>query len=372
MRVRLEQVFYGRGENGYAVLGASPGGRSLARRVEALCGAAGTPGGNYGGEPFLLSVPDGDWVVMLRGRRGKPDSMGRTTLFYHALAGLRTELASAHADAFALDAQGVFAERMPDGEVGVLEVEVRPWMESPPAWTGKTPCLIRSDKPEPEAVRSAVGEHANDWAWADFAFQAMDGFVVQVLPPRTDGVRGVAEYDGTGRLLRAGRPQTGREGDTAGGTGNAHMPNRGKHGMDTGGGRADEGAKKTCPQAKKRDRKYLFASLAANVALLLACVALLARGGTAPTAVDDPVIQSDEIRNEAVSRYRSKLAESFPADARITDFLTAKRSLPKVESIETDDKYKEAKDFLRRTQAYVDFVESRIFDNKTNPENDRP
>lgn len=60
MRVRLEQVFYGRGDNGYAVLGVSPGGRPLARRVAALCGAVGTPGGNYGGEPFLLSVPDGD------------------------------------------------------------------------------------------------------------------------------------------------------------------------------------------------------------------------------------------------------------------------------------------------------------------------
>ena len=113
MNLPLEQVFYGRGERGYAVLGASPGGLPFAARVEALCGAVGTPAGDYSGEPFLVSVPDEDGVIMMCGRSGAPDSMGRSTLFYHVLIGLRKDLAAAKVDAFTLFDQGAFVAQMP-------------------------------------------------------------------------------------------------------------------------------------------------------------------------------------------------------------------------------------------------------------------
>ena len=126
MTITCEQLFYGRGERGYAILGASPGAGSFAARIVALCGSVGTPGGSYGGEPFLLSVPEGDRVLMVCGRRGAPDSMGRETLFFHALVVAKTDLVAAKADAFSLFAQRAFAAKMPGGAIGDFRIDFKP------------------------------------------------------------------------------------------------------------------------------------------------------------------------------------------------------------------------------------------------------
>lgn len=204
MNVTLDQVFYGRGERGYAILGASSGAAGFASRVESLCGAVGTSGSEYGGDPFLLSVPGKDHVIMVCGRRGVPDAMGRATLFFHVLIGAKQELVAENADAFALFEQGVFTDRMPAGEIPLLRLDVG-------SVSGKLggrrldvvlPCLFRSERPAPGLVRSAVGDRVNDLAWATFTFQPLPDFDVQVLPLRVLAPRTMNEYDKSGVIVR--------------------------------------------------------------------------------------------------------------------------------------------------------------------------
>ena len=210
MKLTLEQLFYGRGERGYGVLGMSPGGAPFTARVEMLCGAVGTPGADYGGEPFLLSVPENDRVLMICGRRGAPDSMNRETLFFHALVAAKKDLAAAKADALSIFAQGAFAAKMPAGTVEPLRIDCKAGRDGstsrPPdgrAVGASLPCFVRSPSPAPDVVRAFVGGRANELAWATFAFQPFDGFDVQVLPPRIAAPRSTNECDVDGKLVRA-------------------------------------------------------------------------------------------------------------------------------------------------------------------------
>lgn len=208
MKIVLEQLFYGRGARGYGILGASPGAENFAARVESLCGAVGTPGGDYGGEPFLISVPEGEYAIMLCGRRGAPDSMGRATLFFHALAANKAEMAKAKADAFSLFEQGAFNNKMPQGAVKAVDLHIDAQTRRPPDNLRidaqmRLPAVIRSSSPVQGIVREVACDRALDLAWATFAFQALQGFDIQVLSPRTSIPRTLNEYDASGKLLRA-------------------------------------------------------------------------------------------------------------------------------------------------------------------------
>ena len=284
MTLRLEQVFYGRGECGYDVLGASPGGASLTARVEQLCGSVGTPGGGYGGEPFLLSVPEGDRVLMVCGRRGAPDSMRRETLFFHALVATKKELDAAKANAFTLFDQGAFAAKMPeDGTVEALQIDCKPGRDGstirPPdgrAEDAALPCVFRASGPAPDIVRGLIGDCANELSWATFAFRPLDGFDVHILPPRVAAPDSTNEYDANGKLVRAAVRQ--------GNNGQAHHP-QGKEGFPGrpgGGGRVVN-----APPPSKSSVMFKF-SLFANLVLLALCAALLAFRKSVPNPVSKP------------------------------------------------------------------------------------
>ena len=209
MMLKLEQVFFGRGSDGYGILGVSPGARPFSARVEALCGGVGTPDGTYGGEPFLLSQPIGDRTVLLCGRRGAPDSAGRETLFFHALVATKKDLLAAKADAFSLFDQGAFATKMPPGGTEPLQLDVKSGRDGSTSRPdgGRTenaslPCVIRSDKPAHDAVRAFVGARSLDLSWATFSFQALSGFDVQALPHRATIPARFTEYDDSGKLIR--------------------------------------------------------------------------------------------------------------------------------------------------------------------------
>ena len=184
MTIEFEQLFYGRGPRGYAVLGASPKAADVSEFVESLCGSVGTPGTDYGGDPFLLSVPEGASVVMVCGRRGEPDGMGRSTLFFHALVAPKASLAAARTDAFSLFKQGVFADKMPQGEIKALTVRMyAPPQSTAPGSPAAFPVVCRSRVPSLDLAREALGGRSLDYKWATFAFRHLDGFDVQVLPP---------------------------------------------------------------------------------------------------------------------------------------------------------------------------------------------
>ena len=209
MTLNLEQAYFGRGADGYGILGASPGARPFAARVEALCGGVGTPDGTYGGDPILVSQPIGDRIVLLCGRSGPLDSVGRSTLFFHALVATKKDLLAAKADAFSLFDQGAFATKMALGGTEPLQLDVKSGRDGSTSRPdgGRTenaslPCVIRSDKPAHDAVRAFVGARSLDLSWATFSFQALSGFDVQALPHRATIPARFTEYDDFGRLIR--------------------------------------------------------------------------------------------------------------------------------------------------------------------------
>jgi len=268
MMLSLEQVFFGRGSRGYAVLGASSGARSAVARVEAICGSVGTPDGDWGGDPFLLSVPEHECVLMVCVRRGEPDRMGRSTLFFHALVAERETLAAAKTDAFALFEQGAFADKMPSEPINALSFEVKSGRDGS---TGRPtegriveaslPCVFRSDRPAAELVRSVVADRALNLAWATYSFVSLSGFDVQVLSPRISAPSGCNEYDSSSKLLRIWNKEPIERDRSQTITGE-----RSPHSLSHGSLPGKDPPAGSCS---------LKASLLANIALVILCLLLL-------------------------------------------------------------------------------------------------
>ena len=102
MSVKLEQVFYGRGQFGYGILGASQGGKPFENAVESLCEAIGSPDAFWAWKPFLVNKRFRDYCLMACVQPGAADSCGRATVLFHVLIALASELTAAGIDAFAL------------------------------------------------------------------------------------------------------------------------------------------------------------------------------------------------------------------------------------------------------------------------------
>ncbi len=303
MKLLLEQLFYGRGERGYGILGASPEALSFRNRVEAICGAVGTPAACYDGEPFLLSVPEGGRVIMVCGRHGAPDSMKRETLFFHALIAEKTVLAAANANAFTLFDQGAFAGRLPCGEIQAVSFIANPGeAESAASCRASLPCFIRSDKPAPDAVRALVGMDANELTWATFAFQPLGGFDAQVIPPRAAAPFGASEYDASGNLVRAANcAQTGKDKPSYAQPSTRHdvaLPS----------------------SMRQKTSAMLKVSLLANLFLVALCAALfVSRKAEQPNPTSSSTVGTDnsvkdEIENAAREAYRTRLLSIAPTN----------------------------------------------------------
>lgn len=374
MKISFEQLFYGRGERGYGIIGVSPGGRAFAPRVESLCGAVGTPGSDYGGEPFLISAPDGEHVIMLCGRRGAPDSMGRSTLFFQALVASKAEMARVKADAFSLFLQGAFADKMPTGDIDELSIDVKTDRVS--AMLSRLdvslPCVFRSEKPLQDLVCAAVGERANDLSWATFAFQSLPGFDVQVLPHRVQGLQGANEYDASGKLLRSAAAENVTQAEEKLGCGRERVTLSNYSNVSN----------ESLPEKSNAMLKF---SIVANLVLVAVCAVLLVSRKSMP---DSPASQTEQIvvtnfvervvekevmaklsaaqKAEIVASYRLCLAEEFQAKnayVSIPDF----EQQDLVQQVEKDykqfpdaQKQKNQKAFFDKLREYVDFVNKNL------------
>lgn len=363
MNIVLDQVFYGRGERGYAILGASPGVAACAARVESLCGAVGTPGSEYGGEPFLLSVPEKDRVIMVCGRRGAPDSMGRATLFFHALIAVKQDLARVKVDAFSLWGRGAFADAMPVGEIAPLQLDVG-------SDSGKSeerhldvvlPCLFRSEGSAPDLIRSALGERVNDLAWATYSFQPLPDFDVQVLPLRVLAPQTINEYDASGKMVRAARAD-GATRDVVGPAPDRQRPQS-----------AAAPITKTPPPGKSN--AMLKFSLIMNLALAAACFVLYASRKSAngtPGLPPERLVVTNVVERIVEKKVEASMTGEQKAEIAREEFkrLKGKFHFLKIEDFDgeakgaiknyelqgIDPKYDRQKEFLEKLRAYVNFV----------------
>lgn len=360
MRISIEQLFYGRGDRGYGVLGTSPGGVLFAARVETLCGAVGTPGADYGGEPFLLSVPEGDRVLMICSRRGAPDSMGRETLFFHALVAAKKDLLAAKADAFSLFAQGAFVAKIPSGPIDALPLEVKPGRDDSPSRPNggrivhaSLPCVIRSDQAAPDAVRAVVDARTIDLSWATFSFQPLVGFDVQVLPPRLSSPRTANEYDASGNLLRSAAQTRSKQTCRT-------NPDENPSGRD-GSTSRPPGGRVADASLPPRNSPMLKFSLFANVALFALCGALLTsgKGSSLPTSsTPDPMVVTNFVdrivTNEVPASLSPEEKAGIQRDAQESFRKELVRGLPdKAVDLQKYDKLPILQELLRKLQTPI-------------------
>ena len=244
MQVKLEQVFYGRGQFGYGVLGASPNGNAFGEAVESLCESIGSPDAFLTWKPFLVNRPFGDYCLMCCVQPGEPDSCGRPTILYHTLIGLASEMVVAGLDAFVLQEAGFFRKDVVEHPESVsLEGRSQKRLEKRP-FDILFPAVVSVSGPDPDLIRRLLGADSVRRSWATFAFHPMSGFDLYALSNRASLPTGVACYDSNGKLLSVLKS-------------------------------ADQEVKRQMPISKKSP--LLGMSLVINAILLVACVFLFSR-----------------------------------------------------------------------------------------------
>lgn len=349
MKLRLEQLYYGSGPRGYAVLGASVGAAPFSARAESLCGGVGTPPGDWNGVPFLLSLPVGEHVLMACCRRGEPDSMGRGTLFFHVLAASRKHLEDTRTDAFSLFATGAFVDRMPGEPVETITLEVNPGrdgsVEKVSTGLGEGvpfPAFLRSNEPEPAIVRTILGDQTNERTWATFAFRAMEGFDLQVIPCHVPPPMGAKECDASGRPLQHdGKPQ------------NKAMPQSGSRGMADSRAFPAPLSSRPSFQPKLESSAMSKLSFAVNVVLAILCAFLfVSRKQEGKQPVPSPEKPASTVPAAELEQAKTEAARLSAANAalsgKIAEIEAKNRELAleidraKVEAAEADDRFLES------------------------------
>ena len=173
---KLGQIFYGRGKDGYGVLGVSPSGRPFSDSVAALCRAVGSPDRPGNVRPFLLSKCERGHVIMIRACRDE-DPSGRATLFFHVLVAKEGELASAGLDAFVLTERGVFVSALPDGSVNDMPFPFSGNRSVNPCSVDvRFPAFIAADHPLDAEVRRVLGRETLSRNWATYSYNPLQGF----------------------------------------------------------------------------------------------------------------------------------------------------------------------------------------------------
>lgn len=201
MGIRLEQLFYGRGQFGYGVLGASQGGKPFENAVESLCEAIGSPDAFLAWKPFLVNRRFGDYCLMCCVQPGNPDSCGRPTVLYHVLIGLASEMAAAGLDAFVLQDAGLFRKTVVEHPETILtEGRSQKPLASRP-FEVKFPSLVSVSGPAPDLIRSLLGTDSVRRSWATYAFHPMSGFDIYALNDRASLPTDVTCYDSNGKPL---------------------------------------------------------------------------------------------------------------------------------------------------------------------------
>lgn len=255
MVLKVEQVFYGRGQFGYGVLGASQGGKPFENAVESLCEAIGSPDAFLAWKPFLVNKRLDDYCLMACVQPGAPDSCGRATVFLHVLIALASELMSAGIDAFALYDKGLFRAAVQENPE-TLSVEGLPQRSlSAQPFQLQFPAVVVVPGAAPDLIRGLLGTDLVRRSWATFAFQPMSGFDLYALNDRASLPTDVVCYDSTGKLLSASK-STNQEGER--------------------------------PMLVSKKSPLLALSLAANVILPVAGVFLFSRLSSPPQEISEP------------------------------------------------------------------------------------
>lgn len=205
MKIALEQVFFGRGQFGYGILGVSPKGKAFGEAVESLCESIGSPDAFLTWESFLVNKRFGDYCLMCCVQPGDPDSCGRPTVLYHTLIGLASEMVAAGLDAFTLQDEGLFRKAVVEHPEAVFAEgrSQRSLVNRP--FDVKFPAVVSVSAPDSKLIRGLLGADSVRRSWATFAFHPMAGFDIYALNARAALPADVVCYDSNGKQLSASK-----------------------------------------------------------------------------------------------------------------------------------------------------------------------
>lgn len=176
--MKVGQIFYGRGKGGYGVLGVSTSAEALAETVQELCQSVGTPGyeRKEDDKPFLIQKVTGQNVIMVCGRTGEPDSVGRKTLFFHAIVVPREYAVDKQISAYDLYDAGLFAETCCIGALGDVELPEIASGTSSAAANLVTPAVVRCRRSENLQVIGLFQGQLVERNWASISWSPLEGF----------------------------------------------------------------------------------------------------------------------------------------------------------------------------------------------------
>ena len=301
----LGQIFYGRGPDGYCVLGTSLAGRPFLGAVASLCRAVGSPDRPGEIPTFLIGKREGDAAIMIRACRGAADPTGRATIFFHALVADAASLRSAGLDAFAFAENGTFASACPSRELpDIVFPDVQTFLSGQSATrTLELPATIISDQPLDTLVRRELGAESLDRSWATFSYNPLPGFDLCVLSSYSPRKGGGTQYafDGAGVHRLSSDSSSGKN----------------------GGGTAELISQDS---SRKSSSVPLLVSLVANALLVFT---LLLRGGGHKTDQpgETPVVAEmteSDARAKWEEQWKSEWEESRPTPAPVMTEYEAK------------------------------------------------
>ena len=224
----FEQVFYGRGPEGYAVLGDSGCPSGLMDHAEALCQQHGTPDVDSMSrlQPFLFQHRSCGHVYMGCGMVGRKDDLGRETLFFHVLIGDVEEIAKAGVCAADLFRMGLFASEQGEMQLGKVEIDERELKHQD---TGsrcalELPAVVMCKSESNHKVLKLIGAAISKVGWTSCSWNASGNFEIVGMPslnPLDSAPARFNVYDENGKLLRRRAGQNRLVGNGAGGLADA-------------------------------------------------------------------------------------------------------------------------------------------------------
>lgn len=210
----FDQVFYGRGPQGYAVLGDSGCPFEVVSHTESLCQLHGTPDARSvtSLKPFLFQHYSCGRVYLGCGMLGQKDDLGRSTLFYHVIVGDADEARSVGLSTRDLFRHGLFVDRQVDQKLEKVDVDVRAWRieQSVARCSLEQPAVVLCESEGSHKVLDLIGAEIARINWTSCSWNISGAFEVLGTPLSylaDSASSNFNIYDGTGKLLQRRQAQ---------------------------------------------------------------------------------------------------------------------------------------------------------------------
>ena len=205
----FDQVFYGRGPQGYAVLGDSGCPFEVVSHTESLCQLHGTPDARSvtSLKPFLFQHFSCGRVYLGCGMLGRKDDLGRSTLFYHVFVGDADEVRRAGLSTRDLFRHGLFVDSQIEQKLEKVDVDVRAWRieQSVARCSLERPAVVVCESDDSCKVLDLIGGEIAQVNWTSCCWNVSGNF--EVLGTPLSYLADTASsnfniYDDTGKLLQ--------------------------------------------------------------------------------------------------------------------------------------------------------------------------